>query len=95
MQRIMQLDQQFPGLANQVRTWFDQGVIAKDVARRLWERYQIRVTRNVVGYFRTQYWARQREREQTQRIEAAAKVEFDRLLQMKRQTGVNFPGTGQ
>ena len=50
--KIKQLDQHIPGLADQVRKWFDLGMTSQHVAHLLREKYEVSVSRWTVGYFR-------------------------------------------
>jgi ribulose bisphosphate carboxylase small subunit len=90
--KIEQLDQPFPGLANQVRAWFDLGMTAQRVAQLLREQYQVSVPRTTVGNFRTRRWARERELQQARRAEAVVTAEFARMQKMKAASGSNFRG---
>jgi hypothetical protein len=90
--KINQLDLRFPGLADQVRNCFDLGMTSQQVAQLLREQYEVSVPRWAVGYFRTRYWARPREREEARRIEATATAAFNRLQEMKAASGAGFRG---
>ena len=90
--KIKQLDQHFPGFADQVMRWFDLGKTSQQVVQLLQDQYEVSVPRWAVGYFRTRYWARQRELEEARRIEATATATFNRMLEMKTASGANFQG---
>lgn len=90
--KIKQLDQRFPGLADQVKKWFDLGMTSQQVVQLLREQYAVSVSRWAVGYFRTRYWARPRELEEARQSEAAATAAFNRLQEMKATSGAGFQG---
>ena len=90
--RIKQLDQRFPGLADQVKKWFDLGMTSQQVAGLLREQYEVSVPRWAVGYFRTRYWARERARDEARRIQATATAAFNRLQEMKAASAAGFQG---
>jgi hypothetical protein len=92
MTKIHKLEQHFPGLADQVRKWFDTGIPCIQVVQLLREQYGVSVPRWTVGYFRTKFWARERERMEARLIELAAIAEFNRLQEMKAASGANFQG---
>ncbi|MFZ0961668.1 MAG: hypothetical protein WAO35_12245 [Terriglobia bacterium] len=93
--RIEKLDQQFPGLADKVRLWFNQGLTAKAVALLLREQYQVSVHPRTVGVFRTRRWVRERKLGQEKETAAAASAEFTRLLEMKAAGAAGLPGVGK
>ena len=95
MTKIEQLDQSFPGLADQVRIWFDLGRTAQQVAQLLQEQYQVSVPRTTVGNFRTQRWARERALRQKRESRAAATAAFNQLQEMKAASGPNFQGVAK
>ena len=81
--RIEELDQRFPGLADKVRTWFNQGVPVRKVADLLFEQYQVAVPRATVGNFRARCWAPERELANRKRMTQIAIEEILRELEMK------------
>lgn len=82
--RIEQLDRQFPGLADQVRAWFNHGISSEKVAARLWERYQVRIPAATVGSFRARRWAREMRIRLAGRIKAEATADFQRYLKLRK-----------
>lgn len=95
MTRIEQHDRRIPGLATQVKTWFDQGISARAVVELLRERYHIVVPKTTVSNFRTQRWARERTTQQRRQVEAAAAAEFARMRAMKGPRIESLPGMDQ
>lgn len=83
MLKIEKLDQRFPGLANQVRQWFNEGVTVRKVEELLALRYNVRVPRPTIGRFRARRWVPERELSREKRITAAAIGELLRELQLK------------
>jgi hypothetical protein len=90
--RIDKLDQRFPGLGDQVRKWFNLGIPCIRVVQLLEELYGVSVPRWTVGYFRTKFWARERERDEARQIHAEATQAFNRLQALKAAAGANFQG---
>jgi len=88
--KIEQLDMQIPGLANQVRMWFDQGVSARAVRELLREQYGVSVSETLISNFRAWRWAPERLARQARRTDVAATAEFERLLAMKRSSGMSL-----
>jgi hypothetical protein len=86
--KIEQLDKQIPGLANQVRVWFDQGVSAHAVRDLLRKQYGVSVSETLISNFRAWRWARERLERQARQTDVAATSEFERLLEMKRSSGM-------
>jgi hypothetical protein len=74
--KIEQLDRTFPGLADQVRVWFNQGVTAAMVSDLLREQFGIPVTESAVGAFRARRWEREREFSRQRRMTVRALEEF-------------------
>jgi hypothetical protein len=93
--RIEQLDKQIPGLANEVRMWFDQGVSARAVRDLLRKQYGVSVSETLISNFRAWRWAPERLACQTRLTELAATTEFERLLAMKRSNGMPFTEVGK
>ncbi len=81
--KIEQLDAQFPGLADDVRKWFDLGVHVRQVAKFLFERYGVSVPKSTVGNFRARRWAREREVRQNEAVRREAVEEVCRELALK------------
>jgi hypothetical protein len=65
---IEKLDQRIPGVAAQVRSWFDQGYSAQKVSDLLREQFEVHVPRTTIGYFRVTRWVRERELLERQHI---------------------------
>ena len=82
--KIEQLDQQIPGLADQVRMWFDQGMSAHAVRDLLRKQYGVSVSGTLISNFRTKRWARERLAREARHTDLAATAKFERLLAMKR-----------
>ena len=82
--RIEQLDAQFPGLADQVRSWFNHGISAERVALLLREVYGVQVPAPTVANFRARRWAKEVRRRLAERIAAEAARDFGWLVQARR-----------
>jgi hypothetical protein len=74
--KIEQLDQRFPGLADQVKVWFNQGVTAAMISDLLREQRGIPVTESAVGSFRTRRWVPEREFSCQRRLTVRALEDF-------------------
>lgn len=72
LSKIEKLDQQFPGLADKVRVWFNLGLSAPKVADLLRAQYAVSVPRTTIGYFRATRWVRERQLKQQEQIAAQA-----------------------
>jgi hypothetical protein len=81
--KIEQLDERFPGLADDVRKWFGLGVTAEQIVKLLFERYNVSVTTSPISSFRSRRWAVERERIQEKSIEALAALEVARAQEIK------------
>jgi hypothetical protein len=81
--KIEKLDQRFPGLADQVRDWFNQGASVREVSELLFLQYNIYVPRTTVGNFRARRWARDQEILRQTRMTAAAAEALLRELERK------------
>jgi hypothetical protein len=81
--KIETLDQRFPGLAGQVRKWFDQGIPQLKVVDMLRKQYGVAVAKSTLGNFRARRWVREREAAREMRLGALAIEELVRELEMK------------
>ena len=81
--RIERLDQSYPGLADQVRVWFDRGVHVRKVVELLREHHHLCVARSTVGNFRARRWACEREARHNEAARRQAALEVTRELEMK------------
>jgi hypothetical protein len=70
--RIEQLDQRFPGLADQVTDWFIQGASVREVSELLFLQYNVFVPRTTVSSYRARRCARMLEFFRQERMTAAA-----------------------
>lgn len=68
--KIEKLDYHYPGLADQVREWFAQGVGVRQIPGLLFAKYNLRITETPVARFRTRRWVPEQELIQQKRIEA-------------------------
>jgi hypothetical protein len=74
--QVEKLDVRFPGLAEQVRAWFDQGIPIRSVSELLLEHYSVSVPGTTLGNFRKLRWARDRELLRKTKIAARAAHEI-------------------
>ena len=89
--KIEQLDQQIPGLADDVRNWFAQGVTSEQIVGLLFEKYQVSVTTSPISSFRNRRWAPERQRIEDQRIAALVALEVVREQEIKSSMVRRFP----
>ncbi len=73
--KIEQLDQRFPGLADNVRKWFAQGVSAEKIAALLFERYQVSLSPTPISSFRSRRWVPEQDRVREEKIAAMVALE--------------------
>jgi hypothetical protein len=76
--KIEKLDQQFPGLAADVRRWFAQGIPAKKIPPLVAEKYAVLPTKSSITRFRFLRWAPEQRRLQEKRIALLAAREVTR-----------------
>jgi hypothetical protein len=81
--RIEKLDQQYPGLADQVRRWFALGVHVRKVSELLHEHYHVSVPQATVANFRAHRWVRELEARDAESARRGAAVEICRELEIK------------
>lgn len=92
MTKIELFDCQVPGLADWVKQCFDCGLSAYVVTRLLKERHGISLSENTVSYFRKWRWARDRELQETRRVEAEANAELIRRWQLMQTAEADLVG---
>ena len=80
--KIEKLDQEFPGLAGNVRKWFARGVSCEKIAALLSEQYQISLTPSPVGSFRSRRWVPEQEELREKTIETLAAQEVARCQEI-------------
>ncbi len=68
--KIEKLDHVYPGLADQVREWFAQGVAVRQVPKLVFAKYNLRITEALVASFRSRRWAHEQELMLEKRIDA-------------------------
>ena len=90
--KIEIFDQRFPGLADNVRKWFAQGISAQKVAVLLFERYQVSISTPGVGRFRSQRWVPEQELLQEKKIAALAALEVAREQEIRASMASAVPG---
>ena len=93
--RIERLDAQIPGLAEQVGTWFAQGLPVRRVAVLLFERYHLSLPPRTVGNFRARRWVPEQERLREKRLEALAAQEVAREREVRAALAFEVSGDGQ
>ena len=90
--KIEKLDQQFPGLADDVRKWFAQGISCEKIAELLFERYQVSLSAAPIGSFRCRRWVPEQDLLQEKRIETLAAQEAAREREIKAALAGAAPG---
>jgi hypothetical protein len=90
--KIEHLDERFPGLADNVRMWFAQGVTVKQIVALLFERYQVSLSTGPISSFRLKRWAPERKRIQEMRISALVALEVAREQEIKASMVYPVPG---
>jgi hypothetical protein len=90
--KIEKLDQRFPGLADNVRKWFAQGVSAKKIAVLLFQQYQVSLSPTPVGSFRSRRWVPEQELLRERKIAARAALEVSRELEITASLASEVPG---
>jgi len=90
--KIEQLDQRFPGLADQVRKWFAQGISAEKIAALLFEQYQVSLSATPVSSFRSRRWVPEQERLKDKKIAALAALEVAREQEITASMASPVPG---
>jgi ribulose bisphosphate carboxylase small subunit len=90
--KIEQLDHTYPGLADSVRNWFNQGITAEQIVVLLSEEYHVSVTVSPISRFRRKRWAPERERIEEKRIEALAALEVARAQKIRESMAFPIPG---
>jgi hypothetical protein len=81
--RIEKLDQEFPGLADDVRKWFSQGISSEKIAVRLFERYTVSLTEAPVSSFRLRRWVPEQRLLMEKKIAAQAAFELEREREVR------------
>ncbi len=76
--RIEILDHNHPGLADQMREWFLQGIAVRKIPPLVLEKYNLRVSDTHVARFRRRRWVRELETAREKRIEAFIEQELAR-----------------
>ena len=80
--KIERLDGSYPGLADQLRTWFAEGVSARKISPMVQSQFALSVDYQVVQRFRSKRWVRERELKEAiaARTEAATPVEHEQQM---------------
>ena len=80
--QVEKFDVRFPGLADQVRAWFDQGIPIRKAAELLLEHYGVSVPGTTLGNFRKRRWAPDRELLRKKKIagRAAQEIALERAI---------------
>jgi cytochrome c-type biogenesis protein CcmH/NrfF len=76
--KIEILDRQFPGLAEEVRKRFAEGISCKKIAELLVDRYGLSLSHNPVETFRARRWAPEQRLIQEKKIAALVVQEIAR-----------------
>ncbi len=74
--RIEILDHDHPGLADQLREWFLQGIPVRKIPPLVLEKYNLRVSDTHVARFRRRHWVRELDLAREKRIEAFIEQEL-------------------
>ncbi len=67
--KIEKLDHDYPGLADQLREWFLQGIAVRKIPGLVLEKYQLHISETPVARFRRRRWVREHEMAMQQRIQ--------------------------
>jgi hypothetical protein len=90
---VEQLDGIFPGLADQVRMWFLQGVPVRQVPRLLMKQYNVSISATPIARFRTRRWVPEQEivREKRLTAQAALQVSREETMRASLESGILPP----
>ncbi len=89
--KIEILDRRHPGLADNIRDWFSQGISTRKVLALVRERYPLELSRNPIALFRARVWAPEQELLRQKKIEARAAQEVAREQEVKAALARNVP----
>jgi hypothetical protein len=90
--KIEQLDQRFPGLADQVRKWFAQGFSAEKISVLLFEQYRLSLSPTPISSFRSRRWVPEQELFREKRIAALVDQEVSREREIRASMASEVPG---
>ncbi len=76
--KIEMLDHQYPGLADQLRQWFLQGIAVRQIPRLVLEKYELHISETPVARFRRRRWVREQEMAMQQRIQVLVEEQIAR-----------------
>jgi hypothetical protein len=93
--KIEQLDQRIPGLAENVKRWFSQGVSSEQVAVLIFKHYQVSLTSSPVSSFRTRRWVPEQELLEEKKIAALAALEVAREEAIRASMASQVPGVAK
>jgi hypothetical protein len=93
--RIEMLDAQYPGLEDDVRRWFTEGLTTAKVAERIREKYGISLPARTVGGFRSTRWAPAQRLLVEKKVEAQAAHEVALERAIKQSLARQAPGETQ
>ena len=92
---IEKLDAQFPGLADEVRKRFAEGVPAHKIAEQILEKYQVAISASTVSSFRCRRWVPEQKRLQEKRLDALVARELAREQELTAEMVRPLPDPGK
>jgi hypothetical protein len=92
LSKIERLDQEHPGLADDARKWFAQGISCRKIAALLSDKYQIALTMTPVGRFRCRRWVPEQNLLREKRIELLAAQQIAEEREVRATLAREFPG---
>ena len=93
--KIEILDAQYPGLADDVRKWFAQGIAATRIVQFLAEKYRVSMSATPIARFRSRRWVPEQRLLQEKRAAVRAAEDVAREREVKASLAVQVPGEGK
>jgi|SRR5271157_5041427 len=90
--KIEQLDQRFPGLADNVGKWFAQGFSAEKIVALLFDEYHISLSKTPVSSFRSRRWVPEQDLLRDRKIAALVALEVSREQEIRASMASRLPG---
>jgi hypothetical protein len=90
--KIEQLDQRIPGLAENVKKWFSQGISSEQIAVLLYNHYRVVLTSSPVSSFRSRRWVPEQELLEDKKLSILAALEVAHEQEVRASMAVQARG---
>jgi hypothetical protein len=89
--KVEELEVRHPGLADQLRVWFSQGIFVRQIPELITEQYKVPVSESAISSFRRKRWVPEQELLREKKLNAIVALEVAREQEIRASMASRIP----